>query len=32
MWYGDNLIVSTVQPAAPATGYILWVNSNGVSI
>lgn len=32
MWYGGNLIVSTVQPKAPATGYILWVNSNGLSI
>lgn len=32
MWYSGNLIVSTTQPAAPSTGYILWINANPNSI
>ncbi len=32
MWYGGNLVVSNVQPQAPASGYIVWVNTNGLSI
>lgn len=33
MWYGNNLVVSSTQPAAPSDGsYILWVNTNPDSI
>lgn len=31
-WTTDNLIISPTQPSVPASGYIVWINSNPDSI